>query len=48
VSGTLIAIVGIIYAVISIEQFLKSNPAMGITFGAYALANVGLWWAASA
>lgn len=42
-SSTLIAVVGVIYAVIAIDQFAKGASAMGIVFGAYALGNVGLW-----
>lgn len=45
-SGSLIAFIGILYAIVSIDQFYKSNPAMGITFFAYALGNAGLWLAA--
>ena len=42
-SGTLVAIVGVIYAVISFEQFTKGNPSMGIVFAGYSFSNVGLW-----
>ncbi len=42
-SGTLVAIVGVIYAVISIEQFAHGNPGMGICFAGYSFSNVGLW-----
>jgi tellurite resistance protein TehA-like permease len=45
-SGWLIALVGFIYAAISIEQFMKHNPGMGIIFFGYALANAGMWWIA--
>lgn len=43
-SGWLIALTGVIYAAISIEQFAKSNPAMGIVYAGYAWSNAGLWW----
>jgi hypothetical protein len=46
-SGFLIAGVGIVYAVISFEQFRAGNAALGITFAGYSFSNVGLWWAAS-
>jgi len=44
-SGLLIIITGIIYTVVSIDQFWKHNIPMGITYAAYALSNVGLWMA---
>jgi hypothetical protein len=42
-SGALIAGVGIIYAYISVEQFIWGSPWLGVVFGGYALSNVGLW-----
>jgi hypothetical protein len=42
-SAPLIAIIGIGYAVISAEQFYRSNPWMGVVFFGYAVGNVGLW-----
>jgi hypothetical protein len=42
-SSHLIAIVGVIYAGIAIDQFARSNPAMGIVYAGYAFSNVGLW-----
>lgn len=45
-SGWLIALTGAIYAYISVEQFLKDNPAMGICYAGYAFSNLGLWWLA--
>lgn len=45
-SAGLIALVGVIYACISAEQFIKHDPAMGIVFAGYAFSNVGLWWLA--
>jgi hypothetical protein len=43
-SGWLIALTGVIYAAISIEQFAKNNPSMGIVYAGYAWSNAGLWW----
>ena len=34
--------VGIVYAVIAVNQFIKGNTSMGITFAGYAFSNVGL------
>jgi hypothetical protein len=45
-SSHLIAVVGVIYAVISIDQFMRSSPEMGIVYAGYAFSNVGLWWLA--
>lgn len=45
-SKSLIVIVGLIYAAISIEQFTKHNPGMGVIFLGYAVANGGMWWIA--
>jgi hypothetical protein len=45
-SGWLIALTGSIYLYISLEQFLKGNIPMGITYAGYALGNVGLYWMA--
>lgn len=42
-SGPLIAITGFIYAYVACEQYAKGNIPGAITWGAYALANVGLW-----
>lgn len=46
-SAHLIIITGVIYLYVSIEQGLRGNPAMAITYAAYAAANVGLWMMAS-
>ena len=43
-SGWLIAITGVIYAVIAAEQFMKSNPAMGVVYAGYSFSNAGLWY----
>ena len=46
-SGTLIIVTGVIYLYVSIEQGLHGNIAMAITYGAYSVANAGLWMMAS-
>lgn len=46
-SAHLIALTGAIYLYVSIEQGLRGNVAMAITYAAYAAANVGLWMMAS-
>jgi hypothetical protein len=45
-SASLIALVGLAYAAISIEQIMQENPGMGIVFAGYAFSNIGLWWLA--
>lgn len=42
-SGWLIAITGFIYAYVAFEQYIKGNIPGAITWGAYSMANVGLW-----
>lgn len=42
-SGTLIALVGVVYAYIAFEQLMKGNPAMGMVFAGYAFSNIGLY-----
>jgi len=42
-SNYLIILVGIIYTYIGIDFFLKNQIGLGITFLAYALANLGLY-----
>lgn len=42
-SGLLIALTGIAYAFVSIEQFARGNPNMGIVYAGYAASNVGLF-----
>jgi hypothetical protein len=46
-SGWLIAVTGVIYAYVAIEQFLKGNVGMGLAYSGYAFANIGLWKLAS-
>ena len=45
-SSWLIAVVGLVYAYIAFEQYSKGNAAMAITFGGYAVSNIGLYLAA--
>ena len=42
-SGPLIILTGLVYFWVSAEQLFKGNGAMAITFGAYAVANIGLY-----
>lgn len=44
-SGWLIAVTGLIYSYVFIEQFLKGNTAMGIAYLGYAFSNIGLYMA---
>lgn len=41
-SAWLIAAVGLVYAYVSLEFFVKGNAGMGITYAGYAIGNVGL------
>jgi len=43
VSGPLIILTGCIYVCVSIEQYVRGNIAGAITWGAYAVSNIGLW-----
>jgi hypothetical protein len=45
-SSWLIVLTGCIYAYIAIEQIIKGNIPMGITYMSYATANIGLYWMA--
>ena len=42
-SKWLVAITGLIYLWIAVEQFMKKDWAMSIVYFGYALANVGLY-----
>lgn len=42
-SGPLIVLTGCIYVYVSMEQYMKGNTAGAITWGAYAVSNIGLW-----
>ena len=46
-SGWLIALTGLIYLYISIEQLWKGNPGMGFAYLGYAFSNIGLYLLAS-
>jgi len=46
VSSWLIILTGAIYAYIGIEQVVKGNLPMGITYMSYATANIGLYFMA--
>lgn len=46
-STWLIALTTLIYFIISVEQFVKSNPGMGITYAGYTFANIGLFMLAT-
>jgi hypothetical protein len=45
-SSTLILFVGVIYVAIGVDLCIKTQYGLGISFLAYALANVGLYLAA--
>jgi len=42
-SGWLIAITGLIYAYVAIEQGIKGNVGLAIAYTGYAFANIGLY-----
>lgn len=46
-SKFLIAITGLIYAYVAIEQFVKGNSNMTIVYAGYAFANIGLYYTAN-
>jgi len=43
VSSWLIAVVGLLYASVAVEQVAKGHAGLAIVFGGYALSNIGLW-----
>lgn len=45
-SHTLIALIGVAYVWIGVEQGWKGNWGVGIMFLGYALAQVGVYWQA--
>lgn len=47
-SSALIAVVGLIYSGIAIEQFVRGDPMLGVVFTGYAFSNVGLFFMAGA
>jgi hypothetical protein len=42
----LIAAIGLQYLAVAADQYWKGDPAHALMYFAYALANVGLWFAA--
>ena len=42
-SSWLIVLTGCIYAYIAIDQYIKGNSGMAVTYFGYALGNVGLY-----
>jgi len=42
-SAWLIAFIGIVYAVVAIDLFIKGNIGLAIAFVGYSLGNVGLF-----
>lgn len=42
-SAWLIAFIGIVYAIVAIDLFLKGNIGLAIAFVGYSLGNVGLF-----
>jgi len=45
-SAWLIAIFGLGYLAVAIDQFVKGNPAMAITYLGYSIGNIGLYFLA--
>lgn len=45
-SGWLIALTGLIYLGVAIEQAFKGNTALCVVYAGYAFSNVGLYWIA--
>jgi len=46
-STWMIVVTGLMYFYISVEQAIKDNFALSIMYGAYAVANIGLYMMAS-
>lgn len=42
-SAWLIAFIGVVYAIVAIDLFVKGNIGLGIAFVGYSLGNVGLY-----
>jgi hypothetical protein len=42
-SGTLIAVTGVIYLYVAVDQFARGNTGMGIAYLGYGFSNWGLW-----
>ena len=45
-SATLIAAVGVVYAVIAANLYLSGKPGLALAFAGYAVSNVGLYFEA--
>jgi hypothetical protein len=45
-SSTLIAIIGVVYAVVAVDLLRIGNTGLGIAFVGYSIGNVGLYLAA--
>jgi hypothetical protein len=43
VSAWLIALVGVVYAYIAVEQFVRGDVRTAVVFAGYAFSNVGLY-----
>ncbi len=44
-SGWLIAITGVLYAGVAVDQAMKGSAPMAAVYAGYAFANIGLWFA---
>jgi hypothetical protein len=42
-SGTLIAVTGVIYLYVAVDQFAHGHNGMGVAYLGYAFSNWGLW-----
>jgi hypothetical protein len=42
-SATLIACVGVVYAVIAASLYLSGKPGLALAFAGYAVSNIGLY-----
>ena len=42
-SSWLIALTGLIYVFVAVDQFLKGNAGMAVAYTGYAFSNIGLW-----
>jgi hypothetical protein len=44
-SGWLIAITGLMYAAVAVDQAVKGSGPMSMVYAGYAFSNIGLWMA---
>lgn len=42
-SAWLIAVIGIVYSLVSLDLLIKGNTGLGIAFFGYAIGNIGLY-----